>query len=539
MRRINYVSNINEYKVTNGEILHVCLIKETNDAITKYQAIMYDVNDMEKFATLSIVENKDSSMLDPFSSDNFKIDQYSIYNSIDMLYDKDRSFNVIKEFDIVLPINDIQTLFDNDNESQIRQKTFYLVNYLTLINTFINDTNVVAEYGLINAVINIIDTVLGIKITSDSIVNYLIGIDDLESIFNIKYETKNDISNFKSYNERKSGSLSKDSKKRYESDLSLYNDLINNIEMNCIRPIVAMNESSLDDLLLNTFTNKYFEFQVTDSDNIQYTTLGILERLSNEKVVYVNEANRNQVTLVVYMIMNSIIPNTIRLAKCGNYIFLYMNNDDKVILVSGTEVANTTMNDVESLIQFVTKSESEVEYHKLDINTIIKHISLNEYITTDDIMSMFNNNEVKNESLLNEEMILNEASSNKSLRNAIQSKIIKYMKLVDKTDINADKYSAQYNKMSDTEFLNEMKKFVKSDKNFYMEFLPNKNYPHLEDVVEGLDYLKVPKDEYVFMPQDGNIDNPIRTRYKHPVGYVQVKRMRAKRCFENHLMMVG
>jgi hypothetical protein len=71
-----------------------------------------------------------------------------------------------------------------------------------------------------------------------------------------------------------------------------------------------------------------------------------------------------------------------------------------------------------------------------------------------------------------------------------------------------------------------MKDFLKNDEeNFYLEILPNKNEPTLEQIKKALDILKVPADEYVYMRHDGKKDNPVRTAYKVPVGYVTIKRV--------------
>jgi hypothetical protein len=73
--------------------------------------------------------------------------------------------------------------------------------------------------------------------------------------------------------------------------------------------------------------------------------------------------------------------------------------------------------------------------------------------------------------------------------------------------------------MSDEAFDKFMKKFLKDDEeNFYMEILPYKNEPVLEDIVEAAKYLEVPLDEYVYYRHDGNALDPLRSKYKVPVG---------------------
>ena len=129
--------------------------------------------------------------------------------------------------------------------------------------------------------------------------------------------------------------------------------------------------------------------------------------------------------------------------------------------------------------------------------------------------------------------ILTEAiSSVKKQRDKLGEKILGYMDKVDPSGINKDKYQAKFSQMGDQEFIDYLKKLVKSPNNFYLEYLPNKNYPHLEDVVAGLDYLNVPKDEFIWYHNGMDKDDALRTRYRQPVGYITVKRMRAPRLLE-------
>lgn len=123
--------------------------------------------------------------------------------------------------------------------------------------------------------------------------------------------------------------------------------------------------------------------------------------------------------------------------------------------------------------------------------------------------------------------ILNEAATtNKQLRTKIENLIYKYMNAVDKTKTNSKHMYQIFKNMNDNQFMKYIKNICQSeDQNFYMEFLPGKNQPLLEDVLDGLNVLKVPKDEYVWFRDGLNKDNPVRTRYKHPVGYITVKRM--------------
>ena len=88
----------------------------------------------------------------------------------------------------------------------------------------------------------------------------------------------------------------------------------------------------------------------------------------------------------------------------------------------------------------------------------------------------------KNESdvIINENTILNEASAPKSKRQKITNKVLKIMKILDKSGLNAEKYKKLYDSMSDEEFNSYMDNFLNDkDHNFYMEILPNKNEPSI------------------------------------------------------------
>jgi len=122
-------------------------------------------------------------------------------------------------------------------------------------------------------------------------------------------------------------------------------------------------------------------------------------------------------------------------------------------------------------------------------------------------------------------IILNE-SINSAKRKQIEEKIYKTLSLLDKTGANTQKYKKLFSSMNDDKFDKYMKEFLKDDKkNFYLEILPNKNCPRIKDCKDALDFLKVPTEEYVYYKQDGHKDDPIRTRYKVPVLYVDIRRL--------------
>jgi len=114
----------------------------------------------------------------------------------------------------------------------------------------------------------------------------------------------------------------------------------------------------------------------------------------------------------------------------------------------------------------------------------------------------------------------------KEKRAKIEEMVLGTMSRMDKTGINTDKYKKFFKSMNDEEFSKWVNKFLKNDNmNYYMEFLPHKNEPKLQDLYDAGKYINVPLDEYIYYRQDGNKDNPIRSPYKVPVGYLMIRRL--------------
>ena len=122
-------------------------------------------------------------------------------------------------------------------------------------------------------------------------------------------------------------------------------------------------------------------------------------------------------------------------------------------------------------------------------------------------------------------LILSEAFST-TKRHKIENMIYETFNRLDKTGANTQKYKEFFKAMKDKDFDNWIKEFIRKPKaNFYLEVLPNKNAPTIKDAVDALDYLKVPTEEFVYYRHDGHKDDPIRTRYKVPVVYVNIRRL--------------
>jgi len=114
----------------------------------------------------------------------------------------------------------------------------------------------------------------------------------------------------------------------------------------------------------------------------------------------------------------------------------------------------------------------------------------------------------------------------KEKRKKIKDMVIGTMSRMDKSKINSEKWSKFFDSMSDTEFTKWITKFLKDDEeNYYMELLPYKNEPLLTDLMDAGKFLNVPLDEYVYMPFDGNKEDPVRTPTKCPVGYINMRRL--------------
>lgn len=115
---------------------------------------------------------------------------------------------------------------------------------------------------------------------------------------------------------------------------------------------------------------------------------------------------------------------------------------------------------------------------------------------------------------------------NSSKRKQIEEKVYKVFDLLDKTGGNTQKYKTFFKSMSDDQFDKYIKNFIHDDtQNFYLEILPNKSCPRIKDCVNALNYLNVPTEEYVYYKQDGHEKDPIRSRYKVPILYVNLKRV--------------
>lgn len=114
----------------------------------------------------------------------------------------------------------------------------------------------------------------------------------------------------------------------------------------------------------------------------------------------------------------------------------------------------------------------------------------------------------------------------KEKRKKIEDMVYGATSRMDKTGLNTDKYKKFFANMNDEQFSKWADKFLEDpERNFYMEFLPFKNEPKLQDLADAGKFLNCPLDEYIYYRQDGNKDNPIRSPYKVPVGWMPLRRL--------------
>lgn len=93
------------------------------------------------------------------------------------------------------------------------------------------------------------------------------------------------------------------------------------------------------------------------------------------------------------------------------------------------------------------------------------------------------------------------------------------LNIMDKSGVNTGHYKKMFSKMKDKEFDSFMIKFLKdSTQQFYLEIEPFEREASITDIKKAADYLKVPLEEYVYMPYASEGDTHIRTAQPVPVG---------------------
>ncbi len=111
----------------------------------------------------------------------------------------------------------------------------------------------------------------------------------------------------------------------------------------------------------------------------------------------------------------------------------------------------------------------------------------------------------------------------KKKRDRITQLILDTMGALDPTGANAKRYKDILAGMSDAQFETFCRR-MKNDEDFhfYLEAVPYKNEPSLDDIEKAAKIVGVPLHEYVYFRHNGEV---IRSREKVPVGYVYVRRL--------------
>jgi hypothetical protein len=117
----------------------------------------------------------------------------------------------------------------------------------------------------------------------------------------------------------------------------------------------------------------------------------------------------------------------------------------------------------------------------------------------------------------------------KTKRKQIEEKVFKTMKLLDPQGYNTKHYEELFSSMTDAQFSKCINNLISDeDNNFTLELTPFENNHvdlKIDDIKKAADYLKVPLDEYIYLPFVNPEGKPVRSREKTPVGYVHMKRL--------------
>ena len=122
-------------------------------------------------------------------------------------------------------------------------------------------------------------------------------------------------------------------------------------------------------------------------------------------------------------------------------------------------------------------------------------------------------------------------------RKQFMNTLLSTYRKMDPTGENAKIYEEKFNKMSDKEFDEYIRKFFEDDKkNFYFEMVEYERELTLENIEAAAKYLKVPLYERVVVPYlNGDDENCITTPTAVPVGYIHIKRLPQRVLSKNHM----
>ena len=111
-------------------------------------------------------------------------------------------------------------------------------------------------------------------------------------------------------------------------------------------------------------------------------------------------------------------------------------------------------------------------------------------------------------------------------RKRIEALIIETFEKLDKTGSNAAIYRKKMGDMSDTQFEEWIKRFATDeDAHFYLDVQPYHNEPTLDQIEAAAKVTGTQLHQYVYFKHDGAQDNPVRTAYRCPVGWIHIRRL--------------
>jgi len=111
-------------------------------------------------------------------------------------------------------------------------------------------------------------------------------------------------------------------------------------------------------------------------------------------------------------------------------------------------------------------------------------------------------------------------------RKLIMDMITTVFSILDKSGKNTKYYIEKLSTLNDDQFHKWLVGFLEDDKkNFYLEVLPYESEPTLVEIKKAADYLKVPLEEHVYFPTDGDKEGAIESNEKVVCGYLLIKKM--------------
>ena len=307
-----------------------------------------------------------------------------------------------------------------------------------------------------------------------------------------------------------------------------------------------INEDLDNEELWYKLVNKYYDENSNNNELIESCNLYLTNKKTNEydSIIRLMKLINEDSKLVLNIITDnknfykdsflSIIENSISgIAPVAKKL------DDNVYYEKPIKVINSMgqgfIDEFPNLDEFKDNTLNYLNYDKNKYNLVSTEISemfeehLIEFITENkknNFIKLFDRYKNDNSLLLNESILEEETKTISSKRKKAENLIYKVISSLDKSNENTNYYKSLFGKMMDEQFKRYIKKMENDeDENFFIEVLPNKNEPTLKDIKEALNILNVPLDEYVYYRHDGHEKDPIRTRYKVPVGYLIIKRV--------------